>query len=357
MGCAAAYYLGKAGVRAAVIEAAGVASQASGYNAGGLNPLQGAGLPGPLSELAAASFRMHAELAERLPDESGVAYHHRTIASLNVAFGDADMDALRETHGIFQAADGFSARWLGADELRRIEPRVSGDAACGLYAYGNAALDGREYTLALAGAAERMGAEFVRGKAVGLRTSGENVSAVLLDGGDELACGAVVAAAGPWSAETGKWLGVNIPVEPLKGEIVRLRVAGGLPRHDIVGAGVSLYSRSDGLLWAGATEERRGFDAAPSASARAALLRGAAALMPPLAGAALTRHTACLRPVTPDWLPIFGAAPGWGNAYLATGAGRKGILLSPAIGKAAADLVADGETALPTAGFGAERFG
>ena len=72
--------------------------------------------------------------------------------------------------------------------------------------------------------------------------------------------------------------------------------------------------------------------------------------------APLGLHTACLRPVTPDWLPILGRAPGWDNAYLATGAGKKGILLAPAMGGAVADLVAGGRPSLDLSPFRPERF-
>ena len=68
------------------------------------------------------------------------------------------------------------------------------------------------------------------------------------------------------------------------------------------------------------------------------------------------KHTACLRPVTPDRLPIIGRAPGFENVYLATGAEKKGILLSPGMGKAVAELVTQGETQLSISPFGLERF-
>lgn len=356
-GCAVAYYLAKAGVKATLIEREGIAAHASGYNAGGLNPLQGYGLPGPLTALAAESFRMHADLADTLPAESGVEYHYKRIAMLTAAFTDEDIPPMQETLDIFQAADGgFEARWLDTDELRRIEPRVSRKALRGLYAYGNASLLGYEYTLALWRAAERAGATLIAAEATGLRTNGSRIAGVdLADGA--LDCGAAVIASGPWSAHAAEWLGARIPVDPLKGEIVRLRVNGQPLAYDCAGAGVTLYSRADGLLWVGATEERRGFDAQPSESAKQTLLAGAHALMPSLAqDAVVAKHTACLRPVTPDWMPIVGAAPGCQNAYLATGASRKGILISPAIGKAIADLITAGETAVPLAGFDAERF-
>ena len=36
-------------------------------------------------------------------------------------------------------------------------------------------------------------------------------------------------------------------------------------------------------------------------------------------------------------------APGWDNVYLTTGAGKKGVLLSPGMGKATADLITPGD--------------
>ena len=78
--------------------------------------------------------------------------------------------------------------------------------------------------------------------------------------------------------------------------------------------------------------------------------------MPDLANAKIIKHTACLRPVTPDWLPVLGLAPGWDNVYLATGAGKKGILLSTGIGKSIADLMTTGETTLSIQGYAPERF-
>jgi glycine/D-amino acid oxidase-like deaminating enzyme len=78
--------------------------------------------------------------------------------------------------------------------------------------------------------------------------------------------------------------------------------------------------------------------------------------MPAIAEASLVQHTACLRPVAPDHLPIIGKAPGWDNVYLATGGAHKGILLSPAMGKAIADLITTGTTTLAIAPCAPERF-
>ena len=175
-------------------------------------------------------------------------------------------------------------------------------------------------------------------------------------GETEIACGHLVLAAGPWSREAETWLDISIPVDPLKGEILRLDLPGAPLKHDYSGGGGSLYPKPDGLVWCGTTEERQGFNKETTQSAREQIIQGVIKIIPDLAQAQLVLQTACLRPVTPDWLPILGMAPGWENVYLATGAGKKGILLAPGIGKSIADLITTGETTLSIQGYSPERF-
>ncbi len=355
-GCAVAYYLGRAGVGSIIVERDGVAANASGYSAGGLNPLEGAGIPGPLSGLAISSYRMHREIWPELSQHSNIDFEPSIVSSVRVAFDDADLAEIETTSRLFDAADDdFSAEWLDASQLRELEPRVSPAALGGLDAWGNAALSSYRFTLALAACAKTMGSTVLSSTVTGVETSGCRVTAVrTLDG--LILCDAIVFANGPWSADVESWLGIPVPIRPYKGEILRMTLPSGPLKHDFQGAGVSLYHRESEQVWAGATEEEKGFDMVPSAQARKSLSQGAARLMPEMEGAELVLHTACLRPLSPDWLPIIGRAPGWDNAYVATGAGKKGILLSTGIGKAVADLIASGKTEMPVGGFGPERF-
>ena len=230
MGASTAYYLAKAGIRSTIIERDGIATKASGYNAGGLNPLTGYGLPGPLTDISNVTFRMHAELAQCLEEESGVPYHHKTIAIVSVAFDDSDLPEMRDTHDAFQAADDrFTSHWLDAADLRNMEPRLNPEAQRGLYTHGHCSLSGYEFTLALARAAERNGAQILHTEATGIDTDGDRVTAVNTRDG-KIPCDAVVIASGPWSAQAEQWLGVKIPVEPYKGEILRLSIPGESPR-------------------------------------------------------------------------------------------------------------------------------
>jgi glycine/D-amino acid oxidase-like deaminating enzyme len=69
------------------------------------------------------------------------------------------------------------------------------------------------------------------------------------------------------------------------------------------------------------------------------------------------REQVCaFRPVTPDGLPILGAAPGWENVVLATGAGTKGMLLGAGMGECAAALVTGDQPPVDLSPFQPGRF-
>ena len=355
-GCAAAYYLAQQGIASTIIERDGIAAAASGYNAGGLNPLEGHGWP-ELLPLALQSFRLHRQLWDALPAETGINYHGRISSIIKAAFTEDELPELRETLATFNGASepGFSAAWLEREDALALEPRLSPDIIAGARAVGNGALDGMEFTRALAAAAQKRGATVVSASAVGLRLGSGRVESVVTPDG-EIHCGALLIAAGPWCRTAEQWLDIAIPVDPLKGQIIRLQPDGRGLDYELVGGGSSMYAKTDGLIWCGSTEEDAGFDLSLTDAARRHIMAMAARLMPSLANAAVALHTACLRPVTPDWLPIVGPAPGWDNVYLSTGGQKKGILLGPAMGKGIADIIATGDTGICRDGCDPSRF-
>jgi glycine/D-amino acid oxidase-like deaminating enzyme len=356
-GYAAAYYLAEQGITSTIIERDGVAAAASGYNAGGLNPLEGHGWPDPLLEMALQSFRLHQGLWERLPAETGIDYHGRITAILKVALDETELPDLHETLETFNGATepGFSAERLEREDVLSIEPRLSADVLGGVRAVGNGALDGKEFTEALAAAARQRGAREVSTSAVGLRLGNGRVESVVTGDG-EIPCGSLLIAAGPWCRTAEQWLDIAIPVNPLKGQILRVKPNGPGLDYELIGGGSSMYAKTDGLIWCGSTEEDVGFDLSLTDEARENILKLAVRLMPSLADAEVALHTACLRPVTPDWLPIVGGAPGWDNVYISTGGQKKGILLGPAMGQGIADIIATGHTKISLKGCDPGRF-
>ena len=356
-GSAAAYYLAEQGISSTIIERTGIAAEASGYNAGGLNPLEGHGWPDPLLDMALQSFRLHQELWQKVPAETGIDYHGRITSILKVALGDDELPDLRDTLATFNGATepGFSAEWLAREDVLSIEPRLSPDVIGGVRAVGNGALDGKEFTQALAAAAAKRGAQVKTASAMGLRLGQGRVESVVTSDG-EVPCGALLITAGPWCRTAEQWLDIAIPVDPLKGQIVRVQPDGPGLDYELIGGGSSMYAKTDGLIWCGSTEEEVGFDLSLTDEARENILKMAVRLVPSLANAAVSMQTACLRPVTPDWLPIVGSAPGWDNVYISTGGQKKGILLGPAMGKGIADTIASGHTEISLRGCDPGRF-
>ena len=100
-----------------------------------------------------------------------------------------------------------------------------------------------------------------------------------------------------------------------------------------------------------------GFDETPTTQARDQITAALLKMLPPLEDAELVRQTACLRPLSSDRLPVLGPVPNWEGVYLATGGGRQGVVLGPAMGKVTADLVTKGKSPIPIDGLGLGRFG
>jgi glycine oxidase len=354
-GMTTAYYLARGGVPSVVVERDAIGSHASGFAYGGLSPLSGFGIPGPLAEIAQEGMRLHHELAQSVVEESGMAIDFRVRPSLALALSDADARRLTAALPWQQQQPGYVARWLDAAEARRVEPRIADETIGAALIEGTADVEPYRLVLALTRASERLGVTVRHGRVTGLRREGARVTAVRLEH-EEIACDTVVLALGPWSADASAWLDLPIEVRPLKGQILRLQ-APGAPVACSVGWGHNYATtKPDGHLWAGTTEEEAGFDEETTAAARdevgAALVR----MLPTMADAQVVYQTACLRPVAADGLLLLGRVPGFDRVYMATAGGRKGILFGPAMGRAIADLVLTGGAKIALDAFSPGRF-
>ena len=356
VGISTAYYLGKAGVKSVVVERDSVGSHASGFAYGGLSPLGGTGIPGPIFPVAKEGMRLHRELSRSLPEETGVNTEFSVKPSLALSYTEEEAQNAKAGLPWRQQQEKYTVRWIEAEEARSIEPRISDKAIGAVYTEGTAEVEPYRLALALAQAAEKLGASLRHGSVAGLKREGERVTSVVLDHG-EIVCDRVVLSMGPWSGKASSWLGLPIEVSPLKGQILRLRAPGGPFQCTIGWAGNYFTTKPDGLLWAGTTEEHVGFDENPTPEGRDSIMASLLKMAPSLGEAQLAQQTACLRPWSSDGLLMLGAIPGWDGVYMATGAGRMGILLGPAMGKVMADLVVNGASNVPIDAFDPGRFG
>ena len=352
-GAFAAYSLARLGVPVTLVERS--ERGASWRNPGGLNPLHGPGIPGPLQALALASFRLNVDSWDELRDLSSIDFSGRRAPRLQVAFDDDDRAALDGQRTLYSETDGFSAEWIDRDTLLADEPRLSPAVAGALLTEGNAKVESAAYTRAVVAAAVALGATELRAEARGLRHAAGRATAVVLDSGD-LACDGVVLATGPWCSRPADWLEIELPVTPVKGELVRARPSGRGVTTDLAWRETAVYGTGTTSVWLGGTEARTGFDDSPTDDGEATILRGVERVLPGFAPIAVEQRQAALRPATPDGLPIVGRAPGWDNVFLALGGGRKGMLLAAGLGRAVAELLMGDATSMPIAECSPGRF-
>ena len=343
IGSLSSYLLSKRGLSVSIVDADAPGSHASGLAFGGLDPLHGMGLPEPLLDFSLHCFRRHQDMAQELHGATGIDHHFQTRDRLYLAFDDDDVRQYDANLLWMKDVSMFDVGWVDGDAARRLEPKVNPSCIGALYQQGAASVDAYSLTLAAARAAERHGAELVLQRATGLKSQGSRVDAVTFADG-QVEAGAVIIAMGPWSQLIAEWCDTELPVQPLKGQILRLRHDG--PAFDVAlnYRGNYVDSKLDGLVWTGSTVEEADFNAETTSAARDIIWRNAAQMAPDLANAQLVRQTACLRPVTPDGIPIVDRLPGWDNVYVATGAGRKGILWSTGMCDIITDMVMQGDT-------------
>ncbi|AZC72022.1 MULTISPECIES: glycine oxidase ThiO [Pseudomonas] len=140
----------------------------------------------------------------------------------------------------------------------------------------------------------------------------------------------VVLAAGAWSGELLKSLGLVLPVEPVKGQMILYKCASDFLSCMVLAKGRYAIPRRDGHILIGSTLEHEGFDKTPTSSALESLKASAIELIPALAQAEVVGHWAGLRPGSPEGIPYIGPVPGLAGLWLNCGHYRNGLVLAPA---------------------------
>jgi glycine oxidase len=339
IGAACAWSLARRGASVVLLERDALAAHASGAAAGMLAPIAESWGSGPIFSTGLESLRLLEADVPELRELSGIDPELVRSGVLRVA-SDAGSEELRARA---RALESAGCAWLDAHELRKLEPGIAERFAGALHSAREGHVDPARLTRAYAGAAVRRGARIEAGcEVTGLLRAGDRVAGVRTPAGDVSAHDTILCT-GAWAARAGDWLGVPVTVGPIKGQMLALDAAGRRGGPILWSDDVYVVPRLDGELRVGATVERAGFDARPTAAGAAALLSGALALVPELRAATLLRVWAGLRPGSPDELPLVGAAPGTAGAWLAVGHYRNGILLAALTGAALAAEILDGQ--------------
>jgi glycine/D-amino acid oxidase-like deaminating enzyme len=328
IGASIAYFLGCRGVKAVVVERAGIANAASGKSGGflALDWCDGT----PLEALARRSFALHAELAERIGGDWG--YRRMTT------YG-----------GTVQARSGGGRTLPWLSERVAIERRLGSTET-------TAQVHPGQLTAALMQAAQAKGAELMAGSVTGIIRSGGagRIEGIEVDG-ERVDGDAVVIAMGPWSVLAARWLPMP-PVFGLKGHSLVFETGSKVPAEALflecrepAGGWHSpeVIPRPDGTTWVCAISSESPVpldpaDVVPDGGVIDRLQAICGRISPAFGSAKLLASQACHRPVTQDGLPLIGRVKGIEGAYVATGHSVWGILNAPATGEGMAELIVDG---------------
>ena len=358
MGCGTAYWLSQAGYKVLVVEQEAIGCGASGVAAAMLEAAgHGAQLAAddPLVAFARAGFEMHQALRPVLLEESGIDIGYCENPVIHPAFTPAEAETL-QAYALARRHDVPAVQWLEGQALWDVEPHVNRDVLGAVVTHQAQVLAYR-FVLALARVAEQRGMELRHGEVIGLERQAGAVIGVRLRNSETLNAPAVVLAMGPWSQHAAVWLDVRIPIYPVRGQLLELRVPDPQLRATIAYDGMYLVHKADGITLAGTTEEHdSGFVNQPTAAGRHAILEAALKMAPTLAEAEVVGQVCGLRPCSADRLPLIGEVPGWPGVYIIAGHFRSGMLLSTISTRCIADLIMTGKSPVSLAAFEPARF-
>lgn len=298
---------------------------ASAFAWGGLAANYGAGVPGVMLSHYKRSIELHIERYDELKERTRHDWGLRRIVSMSLAKTEDDLQRL-ESDVAWMLSEGFDAEMIGVDEVYRMEPAIKDGFIGASVSKSQWELDSQKYCLALADEARRLGASFLAVRVEEVLDGDGRVCGVRVRDGEKIGAPLIFAATGPWA---GGIKGLpDLPIRPIKGEILRIE-RGGDDLHNRVGyGGRNVGRKPDGLVWAGTYEWDRGFDRSTTDEGRDYILSGVSEYLPSLVDGRIRTATACLRPVSIDGIPILGAVGGIDGLYVANGAGKKGVLLS-----------------------------
>jgi sarcosine oxidase subunit beta len=354
MGTSAAFHLAEAGVGVVLLERAQLGSGSTCRAAGGVRTQFSDALN---VEIAARSLDAFRDFGRR----PGWEIDLKQVGYLFVLSRRPDVEEFERSVEL-QRAYGLDSRMLTAGEVRELCPMVEGDdILAGAFSPGDGHATPEGVVQGYAFAARGHGAEIRVGCEVrAIELSGDQITAVLTDQG-AVRTSTVICAAGAWSRSCGAMVGVELPVTPLRRQVLFTEAIDGLPDHlpFTIDFESSFYFHREGpglLMGMSDPDEKPGFSVETTEDWIPRLMEAVRRRAPRIADAGIRGGWAGLYEMTPDHNAIIGEAPGVSRFLYATGFSGHGFLQAPAVGELLRDLVLDRPTFADISPLGVERF-
>ncbi len=161
--------------------------------------------------------------------------------------------------------------------------------------------------------------------------------------------------AGAWSGGLLSQLGLDIPIKPVRGQMLVFRDNPVGLKRIILKDNRYLIPRRDGRILVGSTLDDVGFDNSTTKSAAVELRQAALSIVPALAKAEVELQWAGLRPGSPDSVPYIGPHPEVQGIFACTGHFRNGFVLGPASARLTVDLLLNREPLVDPTPYALDR--
>ncbi|MFE6028764.1 NAD(P)/FAD-dependent oxidoreductase [Streptomyces niveus] len=376
IGAACARELAVAGFDVLVLDRAGAAAATTSHGEG--NILVSDKGPGPELELAQLSRQLWPEVLAAIRENSadpaggagvvaGVEWDPKGgIVVATTAEGAEGLRRFADT----QRAAGVRAEAMDSDALTAAEPFLTERRTAAVYYPDDAQVQPAGAATALLADALRAGARLRTGREVrGAVVRGGRLTALRTADGP-VAADVFVNAAGPWSGEVARRLGVPLDIRPRRGEVLVTTPLPPTVFHKVydadyvgaVGSGAGdlqtsavVESTRAGSVLLGSSRRRVGFDDRLRPEVLSAIAAKALRLFPSLAGVHVMRAYGGFRPYVPDHLPVIGADPRLPGLWHATGHEGAGIGLSVGTARLVREMLTGGQTSIEASPFRVDR--
>lgn len=139
-----------------------------------------------------------------------------------------------------------------------------------------------------------------------------------------------ILATGAWTAQLSQQLHLDIPIRPIKGQMLLYKLEQPVLKQIVLHQGHYLIPRVDGHILCGSTLEDTGFEKSITEPAYQLLIASAQRILPLLADYRPIKQWAGLRPASPNGIPFIGKHPNLANMWFNAGQFRNGLVLAPA---------------------------
>lgn len=356
MGLATAYYLLKYGKTVSILEKGEIGGGASGSCDDMI--LMQSKKPGIALTLAMESLEMYKEL----PLELGADIGFLTLGGM-VLIEDEKQLKIMEGFVKQQVSYGLDVEIVGRDILFKKQPHLARYMIASTYSATDSQVNPLLFMRALLHKGLNMGMDVFRNTPVQeINQTGDHWK-VRGKNGVSVECDSIVIAAGAWSGQIGRLLGIDIPIRPVKGQIAITEQIAPIgetncwtaayiaTKHDPsimpdrsnydkeIGLGFAFSRTGEGNYLIGSTREDAGFDKTTNFKAVSRILEQTRHYFPIMNKVNIIRTIAGFRPGTRDGSPIIGSIDGFPGLFIAAGHEGDGIALSPITGKLTAEIV------------------